>query len=1333
MIKLKTKRAKIVFSLGIGVLCIAVVFFLLRGPYLSNFTKRLIIPTLENATRGRVIIGQAAINLFPFYVQAKSVKLFDKDGNQLLWVTKSRAYIDLSGLITKNVRIRKFWCKEPRLKTSREELDKIIQNVKDYVSSEESGDYKVTLHNVELADAELALEDIKDGTSFAGTGISLNMTVKNDSPSKKIAARFLFKEVKVKLPEFSEVSGSFEGLVKMEDDRIEIVDLNVRSSESTMDLTGELFLTSEGRPHKGEFNGKASLHASTFNELFGLKHEKDGILYFEGKVGMVPGKDPWWPAFVLDLKTDSRFYLETLMEIIGVDGNITGFVSVKGDLKGRFPDVIGKGSATLKNAVFNGFALDDAAGEVEYGNGIFTLNDLKAHAYDGELSGHAHIEVPDGDYAVIADVTDINSLKLFKYIEWEPPFPVGRVNGDFRLDQKKGRDFELTADLDYLNETINDGDVLSRLRTITTSLELKGDMLTLGDTVFSTSRSKLLLKGGMDLEKETLSLDLRIGTEEINDLTAPYYTKFVTAGIFRGSAGGSIENPVISGRLDLDAGRVHGIPVSVAFAELKYKTESLAVEKLMVRQGGAFSNISGLIKFRDAKELFSFKSPYFTVSATLKNAGIKQFADLLSKDIPVDGIASGAITFEGDTKEFTGTGDLVITDAAAYGQDIAKTELKATFGPDSIKFHPLNAYNGESRLTAAGTVFYDGKFDLSLSSEDFDTCDINMIEDYPLSVRFSNLKMTGAGTIKEPDIKFSGHIIESYLNEKEIGAGDVEGTFRGRNLEFKGEFVGGLVSAEANASFSGTPSWNAGIDIKKGRYDFLLSSLINKSPDDISLSLQGRMTVKSTGGGHTIESRFDYLGLGVLGYNLTNDKDVVLDIINRELFIKSLSLMGDNTDIYASGSVKFNESYNVELSGNVDINPLMAVSEKIGSLKGQGTYIMNIAGDWDSPEINGVIKVRDATAVLTDMAYRIGPVNGDFIFDRGTVTFDSLRTGFAGGTVDISGVGYLNKLSMEKLYLSASLSDIKVRPLERVSVVLGGDLFYETSPEGASFTGNIDIKKAKYEKDVEFDKLIHGLKAMEGKKTGYPEFLRKTALNIHIEGKDNIFIDNNIATTPVKMSLNLMGTVEQSGMIGRVEAVEGNIYFRNNEFNILKGSSVEFISPESIVPVFHILADSYISDYYIKLALDGTMDQFNLSLFSDPPLSEIDMLTLLTFGQFKKGIRGFESGLAASEAASILTGDLQEAVESRFKNITGFERFEIEPHTAATGALGPKITVGKRLIEDKLSVIYSTSVGTTEEHIIKLKYNINKSVSVIGSRDEIGSAGVDLKYKFKFK
>jgi autotransporter translocation and assembly factor TamB len=61
------------------------------------------------------------------------------------------------------------------------------------------------------------------------------------------------------------------------------------------------------------------------------------------------------------------------------------------------------------------------------------------------------------------------------------------------------------------------------------------------------------------------------------------------------------------------------------------------------------------------------------------------------------------------------------------------------------------------------------------------------------------------------------------------------------------------------------------------------------------------------------------------------------------------------------------------------------------------------------------------------------------------------------------------------------------------------------------------------------------------------------------------------------------------------------------------------------------------------------------------------------------------------------------------------------------------VTVSKRLIGDKLFVTYSNPIGSTEEQIIKLEYLLERNVSLIGVRDEKGSLGGDIKFRFEFK
>jgi translocation and assembly module TamB len=355
------------------------------------------------------------------------------------------------------------------------------------------------------------------------------------------------------------------------------------------------------------------------------------------------------------------------------------------------------------------------------------------------------------------------------------------------------------------------------------------------------------------------------------------------------------------------------------------------------------------------------------------------------------------------------------------------------------------------------------------------------------------------------------------------------------------------------------------------------------------------------------------------------------------------------------------------------------------------------------------------------------------LLNRDKVTFDSVTTDFSGGSITLSGLGNFNRLSLEKLIVSSLFEGIRIRAVDGVSANINGSLFYETSTKGSNLTGEVLIDKARYEKNIDLKKWFLGLSEIKKGGSQYSDFLKKTNLNIHVQGSKNILFNNDLAKAPVKIDLNIAGNVEKYGLVGRVEADEGQIYFRGNELRILEGSSVDFVDPAQIYPLFHVLADTYKNDYYIKLSLDGTIDKFTLSFFSDPPLPEADILTLLTFGHTNKDIQGVEGGIAAQQASAMVAGGMQEDIQNEIKNIVGIERFEVEPHTTSTGAFTSKITVGKRLLEDQISVTYSTAIGTTDEQVIELEYKLNQELSLMGSRDEMGSAGADVKYRFEFK
>ncbi len=1303
MSEMTRKKSKFWKFLGIALLIYGIVFFLLRGPYLSNYFKRIFVPVLENLTRERIIIDKAAINLFPFYLQAKGFKMFDKDGNRLLWISKTRLYIDVLGLFSKDIRIRRFYLKEPRLTANEVDVKRIAENIETSLSGGVKKQFKVSLKGIKLINGMIDYKDRDGKAGISVRGMFFDLVPKWRSSRAELE----LNDFTARLPAGSELKGEVAAKIRITDVNIDISRLQVRTPKSTLKLDGDINRTSDWAVTGGELSVQARV---------------DGTLNLAEKNGSR------WPDVQLELATDSWFHLESLMEVLHVDKQVTGKLAAQGLITGVYPDIQGKGKATLDNAVIEGLPIDDVRGNISYQKKKFALQEFTAKTYGGNLEGDAFLLLPHGDYHVDATADGVSSPEFLKYIHWEPPIPKGEVGGSFQLDHEHGRWIDIIADINYMNTYERVGNILDRVISICTDLDMKDKVIDLSNTVFTTSVSDLYLNGEVNLNTGILGLELELQSRNISDLTAPYYERFIAPASFLGRASGPAENVDITGTLEAYSGDIHGIPFTSGTADFIYNKKSLSVSRLRIMQGDAEYHVTGSIDFRKADELFSFLDPYYRGEAMVKNADIHPFITASYKELPITALADGIITFEGDADSYTGKGDLLLKNCDVYDQKLDEVGVKTTFTPEGMNFSPVSAKKGNAQMKAEGQLDFNKKYSMTARMDNTRISDIYLFNWAPFDLLFG-ADIKGAGSIDDPEFSFDMDVLESTYLKIQAGGGKVTGNLRGRDLKMNGVLKDGLITAEAEVELLEFPIWSMDMAFNRGRYEFMVKDMFAGSPDDITLSLEGGMNMVGRGLEFLLQSEVGYMEVNAFGYNLKNSSSIVWEYLDEELKIVSLSLSGDDAEVTVAGSAKIEDSYRLSLDGELRVAPLTGISENIESLRGQADFAVDVGGPWNAPEFSGVVHIEDITADYSDFQYIIGPASGTVYLNKDRMSFEALDTKFAGGSVIMSGAGFFKDLLLDRLYVSADIMGIKVRPAEGVRATLDGKLFYGTSSKGSNITGNIEIEKAKYERRTDWSEWLIGLREARGGNGEYPAGLKDTALNINIQGTENITIQNNLARSPVSMSLNLIGTVSDPGIIGRFESDEGTIYFRGNEFRILEGSSIDLVDPEGIVPLFHILADTYRNNYYIRLSLDGTTENISLSLFSDPPLSEEDILSLLTFGQLSKETKGLEGGIAASEATALLTGGFQKEVEY----ITGFERFEIEPHTTTEGAFSPKVTIGKRMLEDRIFVIYSRAIGTAEEQVVKVEYKLDKNLFLVGSRDEIGSTGLDIKYRFEFK
>jgi translocation and assembly module TamB len=242
-------------------------------------------------------------------------------------------------------------------------------------------------------------------------------------------------------------------------------------------------------------------------------------------------------------------------------------------------------------------------------------------------------------------------------------------------------------------------------------------------------------------------------------------------------------------------------------------------------------------------------------------------------------------------------------------------------------------------------------------------------------------------------------------------------------------------------------------------------------------------------------------------------------------------------------------------------------------------------------------------------------------------------------------------------------------------------------------------------------------------------------LNLELQSKQGLVIDDEMAQLRAGFRLRLGGTPAFPSLVGRIEADEGTVLFRGNRFDFVYGRA-DFYDRNRINPVLDARAEVDLKSYRLILDVKGPLDQLVVNLTSDPPLSTVDAVSLLTTGTSR--VAGSDTELRESEAAGLsaagilsegLTGGLTEQVERVF----GFQSFRVDPFLAGA-AKDPtaRVTITQRISRD-VRVTYSRNLSKTEEQIVILEYDLTKDISLVAMQDERGGYGLDFRIRRRFR
>ncbi|MEW6067045.1 MAG: translocation/assembly module TamB domain-containing protein [Nitrospirota bacterium] len=1319
------KRTKRILYIVAITVVIGILIFVSQGPYISNALKRVILPSLEAASGKRVIAQKIYINVFPLFIGVKGLKVFDEDGNRIAFAKRIKGYVEPSGILHGQIYLQRLVVKEPDISGDKEHINEIIESVKAYLKKEKIGKFKVKVNVVEIAKGNIflrsGLNDSLDIKGFAGEVI-----LKKEPMLKASIEKFNIK--KEGLPEFT---GDIKTSLILKEDKIEIKSLEIGSYGSR--IKGEGFY-SGGRSY---FKTEIELFIDSVKRILGLRHKGEGKILAEGEIKLEGIQHPAFKVqqvknIFVDLKLKGNFYLETLMELLKVrtKEKISGLVDFQGEIRGPLTDISGKANARLQNGSLFNVDIDSLICNISYKDGIMKFENGSASLYKGTAQAEALLALPQIRFFDLnVRFHSIDSRAALKLIGWEPDISAGKVDGGLTTSGSK---FNPDGWFVYKKLSVDEAssdDVLKRIKDIKGRYSLRDEILSLTDLQLNTSLSDFKLNGTVDIPKKLLNLKGVLTTNEVSDLALPYYEKIKGRGNFSGEIAGHFDSPQISGNISISNSSVEGYEIDNITSAFLYKKNILDIHELVFRSSSEEHIVKGKIFFPEAKKIFDFFKPIYSLKASLRNAEFGKTIQIFYKDFVAEGRLYADVNIGGRDKDFDISGDASLKDASVYKVPFDSATLFFSYIDNVLSLKEVKIMKGQSVVRGEGRLLPNKEFSYIVSSERF--LIKNVFEGLPKD-GFLSFYSQGHGTFENPMIIFKAGFDGGTFNGKSLGKGDIDIAIEDKKIKVFAALFNKKITLKGNGYLDERLPWSAEIDIQPGRYDLFIVSIMKDAPEDAHLNLAGRIEMKGDKKHITALANLKHMAISFFGETFTNDSDIEFSIDDRKILFTDFTIRSGAASFGVKGGIEIGKEYNLHLKGTSYLSPLKGLSKKIGYLKGNADFILSVTGKWERPQINGKMNISDASFGLKGYPAYISSINGHVYMDGDKIVIERLSGKIGGGNVSITGSLYLKALRLKRFYIEADLDNITTMISKDFSINFNGNLLYRGTLDSQNITGDIKIKRAKYKEMIEWRTwLLKGGKPE--KPQGEISVFEEAELNIRISGSNNIFVDNNIARATLKIDLILKGTISNPILFGRVESKEGNIYFRNNEFRIISASA-DFADPHRIRPFINLTAVTIVKGYNIRLNLEGYIDHFNLSLSSDPSLEDVDILALLTVGNVGKELKGLEGGIGAGEATAFLMGETQDVIQERFRNLTGIDRIEIEPYVSeTTNTIGPRITVAKRLVGDRLFVTYTTMPASTEEDIIKLEYILTRKVSLVGTRDERGIVGGDIKFRFEFR
>jgi hypothetical protein len=833
-------------------------------------------------------------------------------------------------------------------------------------------------------------------------------------------------------------------------------------------------------------------------------------------------------------------------------------------------------------------------------------------------------------------------------------------------------------------------------------------------------------------------------------------------GEFRGTMTKSFKAPLIQGDFSGDGVRAWDVVWGRATAHLSIEKSYVDVVKGVVRSGE--SSI-------DAEGRFSLGYPRkdggeeINARFTFRDRPMRDLRHAFQlDDWPVEGKVSGEFRlYDKFTRPF-GYGRLSVTDATAWDEPFERATAPMRFEGQGVRLDAMEMQKSGGTVTGAAYVGWDGRYSFNARGDRIPLETVAALKfgktEWSGLMRFS---ANGASTFSSPRYDVQMGADDVFLGEEGIGAVAVGLEFRDRLLTIA-QFEAAGLGVSGSGQLELSENMDAELSFRFNRtlldpYVRLFEPRISPYARAVasgSLRVVGQLANWDR---LSAVATVDSLDVSLFDYQIQNDGPIRLSFDDNVLTAQRIRLAGRDTRLEVTGGISLkDERIDMRVSGDGSLGILPVFFKDVRS-SGRATLRAEVRGPLSRPQFSGAAEIADGRLRLMTLPQSLQAVNGRVAFGDDGIRLEEMTGQIAGGKIQFGGRVGLNGFSLGQMALSATGESMEFRYPEGFRSRLDAQLDLVGTMEAPTLRGTVTIRDALYSKRVDISNAVLGLAA--GAKTS-PSSASASGTasaapgpplryDVRIHAPSSLRVESNLAHIVSSADLVLRGTYDRPVLFGRAEIERGEALFEGKRY-LLRHGSIDFSNPTKIEPFFDVEAETMIrvpgQTYVVNAQVIGTIDRVDLPLTSDPPLSRVEILSLLFGGdtvraeardaelrtlQREESQRDLVTSRLQQAAVGVVTAPITKAVEQTF----GLDAFQITPSMGSDPyqRLSPtaRVTMGKR-ISSKVYLTFSRSLNTPggADQLILLEYDQNDRISWIFSRNEDGTYALDVRVRHVF-